>query len=254
MAGGEEQVKTQISVADDGRVTIPFIGKVPAKGLTLSELEKEILIPLERDYFVDPQVHLQITGYHSLQFFISGAVGNPGMFELDFIPTIMDLFAKVGGVLPTRGSVAYILRGPGREEMSKEKIEESLAITEPIKIDLVKLLDEGDMSENIKLQPGDTVYIPLGSNLDQTHTKVYVEGRVKSPGIFPYQPGMTALGACILSGGFEKFAAPNRTKIIRGTKEGQEIIEVNLDKVQTGDNPDVLLKPGDRIHVPESWL
>lgn len=254
LAGGVEQVAKEMVVSETGDLNVPFVGKIPAVGLTLSQLEKKIFVPMARDFFVDPQVHLQIVEYHSLEFFISGAVKNPGKFELDFTPSIMDLIANAGGVLPERGNLAYILKGVSNYNLSESEINASISKFAPVKIDLNRLLDEGDMSENIRLVTGDTVYIPLGSKLDQASTKVYVQGKVKSPGVFDYQPGLTALGACIMAGGFAKFAAPNRAKVIRQNADGQETIQINLKKVQTGDKADILLKPGDRIHIPESWL
>lgn len=259
LAGGEKQVETQMVVGSNGYVNVPFIGKIKAGGRTMEALEKAIIAPLEADYFVNPQVHLQIKEYHSLQFFISGAVKNPGMFELDFTPTVMDLVASAGGVLPERGNIAYILRGVAQKGLAggvltDETLTETISKTEPIRIDLIKLLDEGDMTQNIRLKSGDTIYIPLGTKLNQTTTKVYVQGEVKNPGVFDYQPGLTALSACIMAGGFAKFAAPNRAKVIRRTKEGPETIKLNLEKVIAGDLPDLPLRPGDRIHIPESWL
>ncbi len=258
LAGGEEQVKTEMVVGANGSVNVPFIGKIEARGLTLDELENAIVKPLEADFFVEPQVHLQIKEYHSLQFFISGAVKNPGKFELDYTPRVMDLVASAGGVLPERGNLAYILRGVKGNQINNEELDRMTEMASgksgPIKIDLIKLLDEGDMTENIRLKSGDTVYIPLGTSLNQSATKVYVQGEVKKPGIIDYQPGLTALAACIMAGGFDKFAAPNRAMIVRKTEDGQETIKINLDKVIAGDIPDLPLKPGDRIHIPESWL
>jgi len=83
---------------------------------------------------------------------------------------------------------------------------------------------------------------------------ISVEGEVKRPGVYDYQKGLTALNACILAGGFDKYAAPNRTIIIRKEGDEQTTIQINLDDVRPGKVPDVELKPGDRIHVPESWL
>jgi polysaccharide export outer membrane protein len=264
LAGGQEQVAKEMVVGDTGDVTVPFIGKLLAAGLTINELEKKIVHPLARDFFVNPQVHLQIKEYRSLQFFISGAVKDPGVFSLDFMPTIMDLIAKAGGVTLERGNLAYVLRGmkdPVR--MARDKILEgldaevptqSIAGTKPIIVDLQRLLDEGDMTENIRLATGDTVYIPPGTKLDQAATKIYVQGKVKKPGVFDYQPGMTALAACIMAGGFDTFAAPNRARIIRQSDGKRIVLTINLKKVQTGDAPDLPLQPGDRIHIPESWL
>jgi polysaccharide export outer membrane protein len=123
-----------------------------------------------------------------------------------------------------------------------------------MKVDLQKLLDRGDMSGNLSLKPGDVVYIPLQESFDLAESKIYVEGEVKSPGIFNYQSGITAMNACIMAGGFDEFAAPNRTRIIRQNGGKIEVIKINLKDVKDGKIADVQLKPGDRIHVPESWL
>jgi polysaccharide export outer membrane protein len=263
LAGGVEQVSKDMVVGDNGGVTVPFIGKIQAAGLTLSELEKQIVAPLARDYFVNPQIHLQIDEYHSLQFFISGTVKDPGVYSLDFIPTLMDLIAKAGGVTEERGNLAYVLRGlkdpvlmQADAGLSDEKLTQTIADarTKPITVNLQRLLDEGDMTENIRLQSGDTIYIPPGTKLDQATTKIYVQGRVKRPGMFDYQPGITALSACILAGGFDEFAAPNRARVIRQINNERNVITINLKKVQTGEEPDLPLQPGDQIHIPESWL
>jgi polysaccharide export outer membrane protein len=263
LAGGKEQAAADMVVGDAGDITVPFVGKIQAAGLTITELEKQIVPTLARDYFVNPQVHLQIQEYRSLQFFISGTVESPGVYSLDFIPTLMDLIAKAGGVTDERGNQAYILRGvkdtglmAADRPLSEEEFSESIAdvSTKPIVVDLQRLLDEGDMSGNIMLESGDTVYIPQGTRLSLAGTKIYVEGKVKRPGLFDYQPGITALGACIMAGGFDKFAAPNRARVIRTIDGKRTVISINLRKVQTGEEPDLPLEPGDHIHIPESWF
>jgi len=57
-----------------------------------------------------------------------------------------------------------------------------------------------------------------------------------------------------MAGGFDKYAAPNRTIIIRQEDDKQIVIKVKLDDVKEGKIRDVELQPGDRIHVPETWL
>ncbi|MBW2365138.1 MAG: polysaccharide export protein [Deltaproteobacteria bacterium] len=90
--------------------------------------------------------------------------------------------------------------------------------------------------------------------LQGSKSKIYVDGEVKKPNAYEFQPGITALNACIMAGGFTTFAAPNRTKIIRKQGQEVEIIKINLNKVKDGKISDIELKPDDRIHVPETWL
>jgi polysaccharide export outer membrane protein len=250
-AGGENQQQVDLTVSPSGSINVPLLGNVKAAGMTLNRLEESIHIPLARDYFVDPQVTLIIKEYHSLRYYISGAVRNPGLYEMTARTTLMELIAKAGGVTAERGNVAYVLRGNEGQGADKGG---HPTTNDPVKVDLQDLLDKGDMSRNFSLQTGDVVYIPLERSLDLGESKIYVEGEVNKPGVYAFQPGLNALNACIMAGGFTKYAAANRARIIRKQGEAQEIININLEDVKKGIIQDVKLEPGDLIHIPETWL
>ncbi len=251
-AGGEKQQEVELTVSAKGLIKVPFIGTVQAEGLSLPQLEASIAAPLARDYFVNPEVNIVVREYHALQYSISGAVKAPDTYRMTSKSTLMELLAKAGGLLPERGNVAYIMRSADIDG-KKTGVSET-DFKGPIVVDLKMLLDRGDMSLNIMLESGDLVYIPLEKALNQDESKVYVEGEVKKPGVYDYQPGLTAMNACILAGGFGQFAAPNRTKVIRRQGGEQVVIDINLEQVKEGKIQDIELKPGDRIHVPETWL
>ena len=254
-AGGEEQYASDLTVSAQGRINAPFIGEIRAQGLSTTELEEKITTPLARDYFVDPDVNVSVAEFHSLHYYISGAVNEPGLYETRSEFTLLELIAKAGGVVTDRGNVAYVMREAADQAAAGQNAEELAAGRDPIRVDLKRLLDQGDMTVNLRLQPGDLVYIPLQKSLDVAQSKIYIEGEVQKPGLYDYQPGMTAMNACILAGGFAQFAAPNRAKIIRKTEDGQtQVIEINLKDVREGKIPDPQLQPGDRIHIPETYL
>lgn len=253
-AGGEKQQEVDLTVSGQGMVNVPFIGPLKAEGFTTQQLEDLIAEPLAKDYFVNPEINIRVKEYHSLRYYISGAVKTPGLYEMASESSLMELIAKAGGVLPERGNVAYILRESAEKITENENIDDLVTKKEPIKVDLKKLLDMGDMSHNPLLVSGDVVYIPLEKALNLAESKIYVEGEVKSPGVYDYQPGLTALNACIMAGGFDKFAAPKGTRIIRQNGNDQEVIKINLEDIKKGKIPDIELKPGDRIHVPETWF
>ena len=245
-AGGEKQISEDVSVAADGQITLPLFGAMQAAGLTLGELRRQSIEPMALKYFVEPQVNVAIKEYHSLSFYISGSIRNPGHYELDKEPTMLELIAKAGGLGPDYGHKAYIMREkPGKAGVGPGK---------PIVIDMKALLDQGDMKNNIRLATGDVVHIPRGSELNQASNAIFVEGEVKKPGVYTFQQGITALSACILAGGFNDYAAPNRARIIRRKGSEQEVIELNLDAVKKGKAKDVELQPGDLVHIPDSWL
>jgi polysaccharide export outer membrane protein len=84
-------------------------------------------------------------------------------------------------------------------------------------------------------------------------SRVRVTGAVRTPRSMPFRQGMTVLDAVLEAGGVSDFAAPNRTKLYRKSKEKTEVIKVELgdilDKGKLGTN--VGLIPGDVITVPE---
>ena len=247
-AGGEKQISEDVTVAADGMITLPLLGAVQAGGLTISELKEKSIAPQALRYFVDPQVTVAVKEYHSLSYYISGSVAKPGLYELNKKPTILELIAKAGGMVPDGGRTAYIIR-------EDHDAGADSAPAKPIVLDLVSLLNHGDMSNNIHLKTGDIIHIPLEDELDQASNSIFVEGEVKKPGVFQFQQGITALSACILAGGFNDYAAPNRARIIRarGTDQ-EEVIAINLDAVKKGKAKDVQLMPGDLVHIPDSWL
>ncbi|MDM8536352.1 SLBB domain-containing protein [Desulfobacterales bacterium HSG17] len=252
-AGGEQQQSVDLTVGEQGEINVPFIGTITAKGLTVSELHGRILEPLASDFFVNPEVNLQIKGYHSLRYYISGAVASPGLYEMHSKPSMMQLIAKAGGVLANRGDFAYILRDATEQIQGGEDLEELMSQKVREEVSLVKLLEQVDMSHNPILQSGDVVYIPIKDELEELPS-VYVEGEVKNPGIYTFKTALTALNACIKAGGFTKYAAPNRTRIIRKQGEKQVVIKIDLEDVKKGHARDIELEPGDLINIPESWL
>ncbi len=245
-AGGQKQHESDLTVSVSGKINAPFIGDFSTKGLTTDQLQQEMAKILARDFFVDPEVSVRIKEYNSLHYYISGAVRKPGLYKTTSDASLLELIAKAEGALPERGNTAYIMRHSSNPSEDPT--------IEPIKVDLIRLLDKGDMTANPVLNPGDVVYIPSKESFNIAESKIYVDGEVKNPGIYEYQQGMTALSACIRAGGFSRFAAPNRAQIVRQKETEVEVIKINLDSVIKGKISDAELKPGDRIHIPEAWL
>ncbi len=253
-AGGKTQESLELTVSSEGSVNFPFLGKVKAEGLSITQFTEKVTEPLARDYFVDPQVILNVKDYRSKRVYITGAINDPGLYALENPTTILELIAKAGGVTKERGHYAYVLKG-SIEKLHGKDIDQLVDQEKSVQVNLRKLLDRGSTKENVELQPGDVIYFPPTRFSDLTHYKIYVLGKVNRPGVYDFQEGLTALDACILAGGFARYAAPNRTVITR--REGgkkQETITINLDRVRKGEAKDMLLKPGDRIYVPKSWL
>jgi len=114
-----------------------------------------------------------------------------------------------------------------------------------IKIPVRDLL-RGDARYNIVIRPGDKVYAWMGPV-----GEFYVMGHVMRPGVYSLTGRKITLRQAIAAaGGLDPFAWPSRCELIRRhSDEQQEIIQLDLDAIFAGTQPDVVLKPNDVINV-----
>lgn len=252
-AGGTTQENLEVTVSARGTINLPFLGEVRAAGLSVTELMEATTRPLAQDYFVNPQVIIAVKEYKSQKVYITGGVERPGLYTLEGPTTLLEIIAKAGGVTRERANVAFVMKGSMGDIKSDKDIEHLVHQKKAIEVNLRELLDQRMTEKNIPVEANDVVYIQPATYADVTSYKVSVLGKVEKPGVYDFLDGLTALDACTMAGGFAKYAAPNRTVITRRDAAEQKIT-INLDKVRKGETKDVLLKPGDRIYVPESWF
>lgn len=258
-AGGDPQFNGKgeitLTVSEDGTITLPFLGKVNAGGLNVDQLTERITAGLAADYFVDPQVILSVVEFRSKKVYVLGEVKEPGSYGMEReATTLLEVISMAGGATEKRGKKAFVLRGAYQELASGGEINDLVEKQEPIVVDLQRLLERADLGANVKLEPDDVIYIPPRMFVDIAQSKIYVMGHVDKPGIYDFQDGITALNACLLAGGFAKFAAPNRATVTRLENGENIIIKIDLDDVRKGTAEDIVLQPGDRVYVPKSWL
>ena len=238
--GNPELSLQQLPVRPDGFISVPVVGDIKADGLTPAEL-KAVLEKEYANYAKAPTVSVIVTAVNSFKVFvIGGGVSGPassgggggvtsGSVTLKRQTSLLQLLAQVGSLQGADLRSAYILR-EGKK----------------MNINFMKLIYEGDASQDVQLKRDDVIFIP-----PDLENRIKVVGAVKSPGIFPYVKGMTALDAVLSAGGFTEFASQNSVVIVR--QEGAEVknIEVRLkDVIKNGDlSKNVSLKPGDLVSV-----
>ncbi|MFO8056403.1 MAG: polysaccharide biosynthesis/export family protein [bacterium] len=275
-----EDMKITSEVSSDGTIQFFFLGQIQVAGLNTSQIKEKIENELKSEgYLNDPVVIVKIEEYKSKEVQIHGAIKDPGIYYLDTnYTTLLNLISRAGGTSKNRGKLAYVWRGGANQVTipqnksdkdetgdssagdkkktikSEAEIRGSLQGTEKIEVNILNLLDKGDVSENVRIYPGDFVLINSLTTENLSQNYVWVEGEVKSPEQIPYQPGLTVLQAVIKTGGVTDLASPNRTQITRRGPDGENLtFKVKLKDIQQGERPDVVLQPGDRIYVPESW-
>ncbi len=230
-----------VKVSPDGYIPFPLLGRIKAEGFTGRELEKDVEDKLLSDYLKNPQVSILIKEYRSRKIYVLGGVANPGIYELTRTITLLEALSRAGGLSNNAARHAVISR-------SKRKDDETGTATEPLKVDLKRLLDEGDTSLNVSIHDGDVIQIPNANSY-------FVFGEVKSPGLYSIDKDLTILQAITKAGGFTKIAAPSRTKVIRGKNGTEETIKVDISDIIKGDKEkNIYIKADDIVVIPESFF
>src|SRR5207302_2223496 len=107
-----------------------------------------------------------------------------------------------------------------------------------------KLFQQGDLSQNVAIEPGDYIYFP------STATKeIYVVGEVRLPGTAIFTPDLTVIGAISARGGYTDRAFKARVLVVRGSLDHPEKFVVNTHAILDGRTPDFQLQPRDIIFV-----
>ncbi len=218
---GHDEMHSIVRVGADGTIMVPLLNKVEVGGLTTSQISDKLARLLADGYLISPQVSVFVKEYRNWKAVILGEVKKPGIQELTSQTTLLELISRAGGLTADAGHKAVIKRKIFKNGEKR---------TETLVIDLWKLLEEGDTTQNILIQDDDTIYIGKGGFF-------YITGQVKKPGSYKVTPDMTVIKAIALAGGFTDIASRDSVKIIRKTPAGKkELEDVPLDmKVNTED-------------------
>jgi polysaccharide export outer membrane protein len=92
-----EEMTTRIRVRADGRIALPIIGEVEARGKRPSALRSELEARL-KDYIVAPSVTLNIDETQPAHFVVLGEVAHAGVFPLEPTTRLADGLALSGGI------------------------------------------------------------------------------------------------------------------------------------------------------------
>jgi polysaccharide export outer membrane protein len=238
-----------VRIDSDGYIKIPMIGRVQAAGLTARELEVELAKRL-KIYLEEPDVAVSVTEFHSQPVSIIGAVGSPGLHQLEGHKTLVEMLSIAGGLRPDAGPTAEITRRLqwGRIPLGNAKDDASgrFSIAE---VNLKSIINAKDPEQNIAMCPQDIISVPQAE-------LVFVLGEVTKTGGLPLNMGdrMSVLEALSNAGGALRTASPSKAQILRivaGNNKRTEV-PVDLKRIQAGKADDVSLIAGDILFVPGS--
>lgn len=213
-------------VSERGTIAYPLLGEIALAGNTPLQAGSYIAEQLRsRDFLRNPQVSVALVQVRSRQVSVLGEVARPGRYALeDASPRLTDILALAGGIAPAGGDEVIVL---GRRDGEQRKLQ----------VNVPAMVRAGDLSQDIELQAGDTVFVPRAPVF-------YVYGEVQHAGAYRLEPGLRVMNALSLGGGLTPRGSARSPRIHRRLADGSvQVREARLtDPVQ----------PGDVIHFGES--
>jgi polysaccharide export outer membrane protein len=143
--------EADVAVRPDGRISIPLIEDIAAASKTPTQLAREIEQRLTK-YIQDPNVTVIVRNFigpPDRQVRVIGEATDPIAIPYREHMTLLDVMIATKGLTKyAAGNRAVIIRidGDGKQQT--------------IKVRLSDLINDGDISQNIKMRPGDTLIVP----------------------------------------------------------------------------------------------
>lgn len=143
----EEEMSKQVSVRLDGMISLPLVDDVKAAGLTSAELREQ----LEEKYkdFVDvPEVSVTVLESRSKRIYLLGKVARPGEYPMQKDMTVVQAISLAGGLAEWADSKDIKL------------IRKINGVERTFLVDYDAIVSGDDLSQNVQLQPDDTIFVP----------------------------------------------------------------------------------------------
>ena len=111
---GQDGISNTYIVDAGGKVNLPLIGGVPARGISTQQLSQRIAERLRQGYVREPHVTVEVETYRP--FFILGEVTNPGQYPYIADMTVEKAIAIAGGFAPraAKNTVEITRNAPGQ--------------------------------------------------------------------------------------------------------------------------------------------
>jgi polysaccharide export outer membrane protein len=212
-----QDLKREARVGARGTITLPLLGAVEIKGLTVREAEERIENAYRQKYLQDPHVNIFVKEQHGSKITVLGAIKNPGTYDLFARQRLLDVLATAGGLSDKAGWTVQVRRSspdPNRPET--------------FLIDLDQLVSKGKAELNVEIRGRDVIFIPEGGI-------VYVDGAVRRPGSYAVKQGMTVQQSIVAAGGFATIADEGNIKLVRYAGEGErQVLQLSMRDIHGG--------------------
>ena len=229
----EVELTGKYRIDSDGTLTFPYLGRVPAAGLTLEVLQSKLTAMLKEGYIRNPQVRIEVDQYKSRSVLVIGEVRTPGKVSMaSETMTLLEALTLAGSPTPNASHEVIVVHPSAKRE--------AVTAAEPI-VDIPgervtinrKDLELGRAGLDVVLKDGDIINVPVAQ-------RFYMSGFVRNPGYYVLDPGMTIDQAIALAGGLTDRGSNRRITVKRLVDGKLKEVSVKLeDTVQSNDTINV---------------
>jgi len=255
-------------VNPEGSVIIPTVGVVAIAGKSLYEA-KEAIRKEVRKIYIKGEITVSLIVPRIFSITVSGIVNNPGTFYASAVQRVDQVIYQANlqsTVVSSKASMVEeenrrllqrgdILKYYRTDELKKQSLEFSLRNIKLIRrnsdtltVDLVRYYATGSTRFNPFLLDGDRIIVP---NLNTEGNSISISGEVRLEGTYEFVPGDSLSQIFEISQGPTRNADLNCIDLYRtdltSNQYHSEIIDYT--KITNGEEPDIALRPGDRIVV-----
>lgn len=123
---GEADLSGEFLVGDNGRIDLPLIGAVQARGQTVTQFQNAVVARYSGGYLKDPKVSVSVLNYRP--FFIQGEVGKGGEYPYKAGLTIQNAVAIAGGYTYRANTGKAFVRRAGQDKEVEVQTNQRVAI------------------------------------------------------------------------------------------------------------------------------
>lgn len=245
----EELNEKVFRIDGDGNIQLPVVGPVKAGGLTLQQLEAELVKQLAA-YYRMPRVNLTVVQYRGDPVIFIGAFVKPGIYPLQGRRTLVEMLTMLGGLQPNASRRLRLTRRAEWGKIPLPNVQDDVERkSSSVIISLSRLLETMDPEEDILLMPYDTIRVGA-------EEMVYLNGEGGKSGAFPLNDRTSISVTQLLSmaGGLPDTALPEKAKVLRQILDTNRRAEIalNVRSILEGKTPDFPMLPNDVLYIPKA--
>jgi len=221
---GKENERYLLTVGRDGAIDMPKLGPIPVAGNSFKQVKEDLALRIKKQ-IIGAEVSIGMGQLRLMQIYILGDAAHPGAYNLSSLATVSQALIVAGGIAETGSLRKVEVRRGGR----------SVAI-----IDLYDLLVRGDLSNDVRLQSGDAVFVhPVGS-------RVAIDGEVLRPAVYEIKQATVLKDLISIAGGLLPEAYDKSVQVKRQSDDGIRVVSQDYSRA-TGQV--YRLKAGDSVFV-----